>query len=113
LCTERESSYYISAVTRALPPDNSKMYKKIKMMLAIHYTSAFTFVPPFKCIFYKGNNLPIHVSAVFFGMFSVEPFWNTRTHTQAHIHTHTHTHTYMYDIDIDDIYIKREIRLKR
>lgn len=45
-------------------------------MPAIYYTSAFPFVPLFKCILYKGNNLPMNVSAVFFGVFSVGPFWN-------------------------------------
>lgn len=76
MCTERESSYYISVVARALPPDSSKMYKKIKTVPAIYYTSAFTFVAPLKCILYKANNLPMNVSAVFFGIFSLEPFWN-------------------------------------
>ena len=61
MCTERESSYYISVVARALPPDSSKMYKKIKTAPAIYYTSAFIFVALFKCILYKVNNLPMNV----------------------------------------------------
>lgn len=76
MCTERESSYYISVVARALPPDSRKMYKKIKTVPAIYYTSAFTFVASFECILYTANNLSMSVSAVFFGIFSVEPFWN-------------------------------------
>lgn len=76
MCTERESSYYISVVARALPPDSSKMYKKIKTVPAVYYTSALVFVAPFKCILYEANNLPTNVSAVFFGIFSAEPSWN-------------------------------------
>lgn len=80
LCIERESSYYILVVIRVLFLDNSKMYKKIKMMLVIYYIFVFIFVFFFKCIFYKGNNLLIYVLVVFFGMFFVELFWNIRTY---------------------------------
>lgn len=60
MCTERESSYYISVIARALPQTVARCIENKNCASHILHICLYI-CSSFKCILYKVNNLPMNV----------------------------------------------------